>query len=155
MSLPLCSTESKDSNLLTALVSSLSSSLLPQQSQRQQLSSLSSLFTPCIPSPPSLVDCQMPPDDTFVIIASVIIVPSAPTHPCIPSRPPSLVDCAPGSPPAAQASRHPRPNIILVVFSRLSSLFPSSGIAVRSHWATVPQQWCAAVAMTTTMMTGG
>ena len=48
-------------------------SVLPWRRRRQQLSPLS---TPCIPLLPSLVDCQMPHDDTvvviFVVIASVI-----------------------------------------------------------------------------------
>jgi hypothetical protein len=53
----------------------LSTSLLvlPWRRQQQQLSPLS---TPCIALLPSLVDCQMPHDDTvvviFVVIASVI-----------------------------------------------------------------------------------
>jgi len=47
--------------------------MLPGRRWRQQLSLLS---TPCIPLLPALVDCQMPHDDTvvviFVVIASVI-----------------------------------------------------------------------------------
>ena len=58
--------------LLTTWLST-SSLVLPGRRRRQQLSLLS---TPCIPLLPALVDCQMPHDDTvvviFVVIASVI-----------------------------------------------------------------------------------
>jgi hypothetical protein len=55
---------------------------LPRRWRRQQLSPLSA---PCIPSPPSLFDCQMPRDDTvvaiFVVIASVISFLPPPSRP--------------------------------------------------------------------------
>lgn len=68
--------------LLTTSRSSSSSLSLPRRWRRQQLSPLSA---PCIPSPPSLFDCQMPRDDTvvaiFVVIASVISFLPPPSRP--------------------------------------------------------------------------
>lgn len=68
--------------LLTTSLSSSSSLSLPRRWRRQQLSPLSA---PCIPSPPSLFDCQMPRDDTvvaiFVVIASVISFLPPPSRP--------------------------------------------------------------------------